>query len=251
MPEYNDPLFDFTGKVVLITGGSRGLGYEMAKAFAARGADLIITSRKAGNCEAVAAEIRGMGQKALAYACHVGHWDELDGLVDAAYDTFGKVDILINNAGMSPVTATSADVSEALFDKVIGVNFKGAFRLSSLIGHRMAAGAGGNIINISSSAAIRPLPQAIPYAGAKAALRVMGEAFAAEFAGKVRVNTISAGPFLTDISKAWPQEMRESMHSAVGRPGNPDEIVTAALFLASAHSSFVSAAMLRVDGGIY
>ena len=123
-----DQLLDFSGKVALVTGGSRGLGRAMALALAARGADIIVTSRKADACEEVAAEVTAMGrQKTLAYGCHVGHWDEIDGLLDAAYDRFSKVDILINNAGMSPLYDKLSNVSEELFDKVIGVNLKGPF----------------------------------------------------------------------------------------------------------------------------
>jgi NAD(P)-dependent dehydrogenase (short-subunit alcohol dehydrogenase family) len=247
-----DPLFDFTDKVVMVTGGSRGLGYQMVRAFAERGADVVITSRKKESCDSVAREVRALGRRALAYGCHVGHWQELDGLVEAAYSEFGQIDVLINNAGMSPVTPTSADVTEELFDKIIGVNFKGPFRLASLVGHRMAAADGGSIINVSSSGALRPIPTAIPYCGAKAALNAMTEAFAAEFgAAGVRVNTLSAGPFLTDISKAWSEKSRTSSPAALGRPGKPDEVVTTALFLASPHSSFVTSCLARVDGGLY
>ena len=247
-----DPLFDFTDKVVLVTGGSRGLGYQMVKAFAERGADVIITSRKVEDCEKAAEEVRALGRRALAYGCHVGHWEEIDGLVEAAYKEFGKIDVLINNAGMSPVTPTSADVSEDLFDKVIGVNFKGPFHLSALVGHRMAEAGGGCVINVSSSGAIRPTPMAIPYCGAKAALNAMTEGFAAEL-GKmnVRFNVLSAGPFLTDIAKAWREEDREKANNALGRPGNPEEVVTAALFLASPHSSYVASCLARVDGGLF
>ena len=121
-----DPLFDLTGKVALITGGSRGLGLEMVRAFAAHGADVIIASRKLDACEAAAAEVRALGRRALAVAAHVGRWDEIDRLIDAAYEEFGRVDILVNNAGMGP-RMPSHEVSEELFDKVIGLNFKGPF----------------------------------------------------------------------------------------------------------------------------
>jgi len=245
-----DPLFDFSGKVVLVTGGSRGLGYQMVKAFAERGADVVVASRKQSGCDTVAAEVRALGRRALAHACHVGHWPEIDGLVDAAYAEFGKIDVLINNAGMSPVTPTSADVTEELFDKIVGVNFKGPFRLCALVGNRMAAGEGGCIINVSSSGAIRPTPTAIPYCGAKAALNALAEAFGAEWRPNVRVNTLSAGPFLTDISAAWPEAARRTTRSVAGRPGHPEEVVTAALFLASPHSTYVTSALVRVDGGL-
>jgi len=245
-----DELFDLSGKVALITGGSRGLGLEMAKAFAKAGADIVIASRKAEACEAAAEEIRALGRRALGVGCHVGDWDALKDLSDQAYDTFGKVDILVNNAGMSPLTPSSEETPEALFDKVIAVNFKGPFRLTAVVGPRMVAGEGGSIINISSSGAIRPMPAFLPYAGAKAALNTITEGFAKEYAPKVRVNGIMAGPFLTDISKAWTPEAREKAHNALGRPGRPDEIVTAAMYLASPRSSFTTGSVIRCDGGV-
>jgi NAD(P)-dependent dehydrogenase (short-subunit alcohol dehydrogenase family) len=245
-----DKLFDFTGKVALVTGGSRGLGYEMVKALAERGADVVIASRKAENCEAVAKEVEKMGRKALAVGAHVGQWDGLGKLTEAAYGKFGKVDILINNAGMSPLAPSSLETSEELFDKVIDVNFKGPFRLMALIGSRMAKGNGGAIINISSSGARRPNPAFGPYAGAKSALQVITKSFAMEYAPKVRVNAIAAGPFLTDIAKAWTEEARRKANSALGRPGRPEEIVTAALFLASDASSFTTGTVVEVDGGV-
>lgn len=150
----------------------------------------------------------------------MGHWDDLGRLADTAYEEFGKVDILVNNAGMSPLAPSSAETSEELFDKVIGVNFKGPFRLASLIGQRMAEGDGGSVINVSSSGALFPQPRFGPYAGAKAALNALTAVFALEYGPKVRVNTISAGPFLTDISKAWPEEKRRTTRSAAaGRGG--------------------------------
>jgi NAD(P)-dependent dehydrogenase (short-subunit alcohol dehydrogenase family) len=243
--------FDLTGKVALVTGGSRGLGREMVLAFARAGADAVITSRKLDNCRAVAAEVEALGGKALPYACHVGHWDEIGPLVDAAYEAFGKVDILVNNAGMSPLAPSSADTSEELFDKVVGVNFKGPFRLGALVGARMAAGDGGSIINVSSTGALMPQPRFGPYAGAKAALNALTQVLALEYGPSVRVNTLSAGPFLTDIAKAWPEENRRATRSAIGRPGRPEEIITTALYLASPASSYTTGALLRVDGGLY
>jgi NAD(P)-dependent dehydrogenase (short-subunit alcohol dehydrogenase family) len=243
--------FSLEDKVALVTGGSRGLGREMVLAFAAAGADVVVTSRKAEACADVAREVEALGRKALPISCHVGKWDEIDALVDKAYEAFGKVDILVNNAGMSPVAPSSAETSEELFDKVIAVNFKGPFHLTSLVGERMAAGDGGSIINVSSSGALFPQPRFGPYAGAKAALNVLSGVFAREYGPKVRVNTISAGPFLTDISKHWAEEKRHTTRSAVGRPGNPEEIITTALYLASPASSYTTSSLIRVDGGLY
>lgn len=244
-----DP-FGLTGKVALITGGSRGLGLQMALAFAAKGADVVIASRKAEACEAAAEQVRALGRRALGVGCHVGEWDALEPLVETAYGQMGQVDILVNNAGMSPLAPSPQETSEALFDKVIDVNFKGPFRLTALVGARMAAGDGGSIINISSVGAIRPEPAFIPYAGAKAALNAMTEGFAKAYGPKVRVNGIMAGPFLTDIAKAWSPEARERAHNALGRPGRPEEIVTAALYLASPRSSFTTGSVIRCDGGV-
>ena len=241
-------LFDLSGKIALVTGGSRGLGYEMVRAFAKAGADVVIASRKLDACEGVAAEVRALGRRALAVAAHAGRWDEIDRLIATAYAEFGRIDILVNNAGMSPAVP-SHEVTEQLFDSVMNLNFKGPFRLASQIGHRMAQGGGGVIINISSTGALIPLPAVVPYSGAKAALNAMTVSLAHEYGPKVRVNSISAGPFLTDISKAWTEEAREHSNNALGRPGRPEEIVTAALFLASPMSSFTTGGVVRVDGG--
>lgn len=247
-----DELLDFTGQVALITGGSRGLGKEMALALAARGADVIVASRKLDACEEVAKQIEDMGRQALPYACHVGHWQELEGLVDAAYDKFGRVDILINNAGLSPLYPSLAEVSEDLFDKVVGLNLKGPFRLMALVGSRMAESDGGSIINISSTASVNPSPTSEPYGAAKSGLNALTRSFAFEYGPKVRVNCIIAGPFLTDISKAWDMEAfeeRAQNNIALGRGGQPNEIVGAALYLASPTSGFTTGTMIRVDGG--
>ncbi|HCF25090.1 MULTISPECIES: SDR family oxidoreductase [unclassified Novosphingobium] len=243
-----DPLFDFTGKVVLVTGGSRGLGYRMVKAFAERGTDVVIASRKLENCEKVADEVRAMGRRALAVGMHAGRWADCDALVEQVYGEFGRIDVLVNNAGMSPA-CPSHEMSEALFDSVLNLNFKGPFRLASQIGHRMAEGGGGAIINISSIASTRSSPGVVPYSGAKAALNAMTVSLAREYAPKVRVNAIVAGPFLTDIAEAWEPEKREKQPVALGRPGLPEEIVTAALMLASPASSYTTGVLLPVDGG--
>jgi len=245
-----DPYFDLTGKVALVTGGSRGLGRQMVLAFAERGAEVIVASRKLENCEKVAAEARELGHRALPFAVHAGRWDAIDELIEAAYIEFGHVDILVNNAGMSPAMP-SHEVTEELFDSVVGLNFKGPFRLASQVAKRMYDGDGGVIINVSSTGALMPLPGVIPYGCAKAALNAMTRSLAAEYGPKVRVNTLSPGPFLTDISKAWPAGQREKTDNALGRPGNPEEIVTAALFLASPASSYTSGAIVRVDGGLH
>jgi NAD(P)-dependent dehydrogenase (short-subunit alcohol dehydrogenase family) len=244
-----DPYFDLTGKIALVTGGSRGLGYQMVRAFAERGADVIVASRKLENCEAVAAEVRDLGRRALAVQVHAAKWDSIDRLIETAYAEMGRIDLLVNNAGMSPAMP-SHEVTEALFDSVVGLNFKGPFRLASQVAKRMYDGDGGVIINVTSSGSLQPLPGVVPYGSAKAALNAMTRSLAAEYGPRVRVNTLSPGPFLTDISKAWTPEARESNNSAIGRPGHPEEIIPAALLLASPAATFTTGAIVRVDGGL-
>jgi NAD(P)-dependent dehydrogenase (short-subunit alcohol dehydrogenase family) len=243
-----DPLFDFTGKVALVTGGSRGLGYQMVKAFAERGADVVIASRKLENCEKVAEEVRALGRRALAVSAHVGKWPECDRLIEEAYAAFGRVDILVNNAGMSP-RMPSHEVTEQLFDSVVNLNFKGPFRLASQIGKRMFDGDGGCIINVTSSGSLMPLPQVVPYGSSKAALNAMSRSLAWEYAPKVRVNTLSPGAFRTDIVEAWPDKGQGPIPIPRGHAAEPEDIVTAALFLASPASVNVTASLVRCDGG--
>ncbi len=246
--------FALTGKTALITGGSRGLGRAMALGFAAAGADVAIASRKADACDKAAAEVRQLGRAASAHACHVGRWEEIDRLVDAVYQRFGQIDILVNNAGLSPIAPSSLETPEELYDKVFAVNLKGPFRLSALVGTRMAAAGGGSIINVSSTGSIRPTPDIAPYAAAKAGLNTLTVAMAHEFGPTVRVNCIMAGPFHTDISKAWSRSEGFTAHAkrafALGRAGEPDEIVGTAIYLASDASSFTSGTVIRVDGGL-
>lgn len=244
--------FDLTGKVAVVTGGSRGLGRAMVRAFAAAGADVMIVSRKLDACEALAREVEAEhGVRAFAYACHVGRWDQLDALVDAAWAHFGTVDVWVNNAGMSPVYDDLVGVSERLFDAVVNINFKGPFRLCALVGDRMARGAGGSVINVSSTGSIRVEPSIVPYGGAKAALNAITSGFAAAYGPKVRFNVLMAGPFLTDATAGWAEEVHDAMQRhALRRIGDAEEVVGAALYLASDASSYTTGAVLRVDGGI-
>ena len=135
-------MFDLSGRVTLVTGGTRGLGLAIASGYAAAGADVIVVSRKLEACEAVAAALRARGARAKGFACHVGHWHELEPLLDAVYREFGRIDVLVNNAGMSPLYERLSAVTEEHWDKVIGVNLKGPFRLCALVGERMAGSRG-------------------------------------------------------------------------------------------------------------
>ena len=135
--------FDLTGRVAVVTGGTRGLGRAIAGAFSQAGACVVLVSRKAEACEKAAAELRADGGNAVGRPCHVGHWDELTTLADGIHGQFGRIDVLVNNAGVSPVYGRLSDVSEELWDKVIAVNLKGPFRLSALVGERMAPATAG------------------------------------------------------------------------------------------------------------
>ena len=224
----------------------------MALGLAQAGADVVVASRKLDACEAAAQEIReSTGRDVLPVACHVGRWDDLQSLADAAYDHFGRVDVLVNNAGMSPLYDGVASITEALWDKVLDVNLKGPFRLSALMGERMRRDGGGSIVNVSSVAAAQPGPDEVPYAAAKAGVNAITVALAHAFGPTVRVNCLVPGTFLTDISKAWDMEAFEqrSQRFAARRGGEPQEVVGALLYLASDASSYTTGALLPVDGG--
>ena len=244
-------LFDLSGRVALVTGATRGLGLAIASAYASAGAQVIVVSRRLPACEQVAAAIRARGARAQALACHVGHWDELEHLVETVYREFGRIDVLVNNAGMSPLYERLSGVSEELWDKVIAVNLKGPFRLCALVGERMAAGDGGSIINVSSTGSVRPTGDIVPYAAAKAGVNAMTIGLADAFGPEVRVNAIMPGPFLTSIAENWDMDVLAERTDTfpLRRAGEAREIVGAALYLATEASSFTTGTILTVDGG--
>uniref|UniRef100_A0A6A7FZU1 Short-chain dehydrogenase n=1 Tax=Hirondellea gigas TaxID=1518452 RepID=A0A6A7FZU1_9CRUS len=247
-------MFSLDGRVAVITGGSRGLGREMSFAFARAGAHVVVTSRKIDTCEAVAKEIQAEcpGIRAVPFACHVGKWDKCNALVDFVYSEFGRCDILVNNAGGSPLYPSLSDISEEYFDKIMALNLKGPFRLMAAFGAKMCAQSGGSIINISSTETVNPNSRATIYGAAKIGLNYLTEAFSSAYGPKVRVNCIMCGPFLTDISKAWPMKEMEiewKRSSSLMRAGKPNEVVGAALYFASDASSFCTGSILRLDGG--
>jgi NAD(P)-dependent dehydrogenase (short-subunit alcohol dehydrogenase family) len=172
-------LLDLSGKVAVVTGGSRGIGRAVAEGFARAGADVVIASRKLENCETAAKEIaEATGRRALPVGCHVGRWEEAEELLGAVYGEFGRCDVLVNNAGMSPVYKDLPSVTEDLYDKVQAVNARGPFRLSALFGSRMADGDGGAIINVTTAGTLRPDTADLPYAMAKAGLNALTLALA-------------------------------------------------------------------------
>lgn len=239
------------GKIALITGGSRGLGRAIVLAFADAGATVVVASRKRDLGEDVVRAVEERGGCAAYHAVDVSKWNQLDGLVDATLDRFGRIDVLVNNVGKSPRYDRLTDVDEAYFDAVCAVNLKGPFRLAVLVAEAMAAGDGGSILNVSSSASARPEPLALPYAAAKSGLETMTKGLATAYAPTVRVNAIVPGPFRTDVSRAWnPERMADlAGHTLLRRIGEPEEIIGAALYFASDWSSYTTGALLAVDGG--
>lgn len=248
-------LFEVKGKVVMITGGSRGLGKAMALEFARRGAQLAIASRKLEECEKVAREIQALGAEVLPLACHVGNWDGLESVVNRVVDHFGRIDVLINNAGMSPMAPSLLETSETLFDKIIGVNLKGPTRLTALAATKMALTGGGSIINISSVASQKPSPLTTVYSAAKAGLNTLTVASAQEYASVgVRVNCIVCGSFDTDALAGMLADEATKKHVvepvALSRVGRPEEVVGAAIYFASDASSYTTGTCLTIDGGV-
>jgi NAD(P)-dependent dehydrogenase (short-subunit alcohol dehydrogenase family) len=249
-----DELLDLSGKVAVVTGGSRGIGRVVAEALAGAGADVVVASRKLGNCETAAREIaEATGRRALPVECHVGRWEECDRLVDTVYDELGRCDVLVNNAGMSPAYDGLSSVSEELYDKVHATNARGPFRLSVLAGERMAEADGGSIINISSIGSQRPNTIDLPYGMAKAALNAMTIGLAGAWAPKVRVNLVLPSACETDMNKGWPAETkaRVAASNPMQRLARPEDVASACVFLASDAASYVNGAQLAVDGGLY
>ena len=240
------------GRVALVTGGSRGLGRVAARALAGAGAEVVIVGRRADTLAATGREIEAeTGRRVVPRVCHVGRWEEIEHLVDFAYAELGRVDVLVNNAGISPTYDDLTGVTEELWRKTIDVNLSGPFRLSALVGARMAAGEGGAIVNVSSVAAEHPTADNLPYAAAKAGLNALTLGFAHAFGPGVRVNAIVAGNFSTEMFAALPADLAgaEAAGAALRRPGVPDELAGTVLYLAGEASSYTTGTLVHVDGG--
>ncbi|KUH67693.1 short-chain dehydrogenase [Mycolicibacterium novocastrense] len=243
-----------SGKVAVITGGSTGIGRAVAEGFANAGADVVIASRKLDNCRLAAKEIEAStGRRALPVACHVGRWDDAESLFESVYDAFGRCDVLVNNAGMSPVYDNLSTVTQELYDKVQAVNARGPFRLSALFGARMAETHGGSIINVTSAGTLRPDTADLPYAMAKAGLNALTLALAGAWAPKVRANLVMPGAFDTDMSRAWGPEGQAAAAAInpMKRIGVPQDLVGLCVFLASDAAGYINGAQVLVDGGLF
>ncbi len=249
--------FRVDGKVAVVTGATRGLGRAIAQGLSAAGATVVVSSRKQDSCDQVADDIAAAtGARTVGLACHVGRWDEVPGFVDRVYAEVGRVDVLVNNAGISPTPVTLVDLELPLLDKLLEVNFKGPLRLASLLAPRMRDDGGGSIINISSLAAYRGSPNNAPYSTSKAALNNLTQVMASEWAAwGIRVNAIAPGPFLTELLAGGdamnPGMIARTAESTLQkRVADPDEIVGAVIYLASDASSYVTGEDHRVGGGL-
>ena len=243
---------ELVGKVAVVTGGSRGIGRAVAEGMATAGADVVVASRKIDACRVAAEEIgAATGRTVLPVACHVGVWQDCGALVDEVYARFGRCDVLVNNAGMSPLYPDLASVTEELYDKTHAVNARGPFRLATLFGTRMAAGEGGSIINVSTTGSLRPDAIDLPYAMAKAGLNALTLGLAGAWPGKVRANVVLPGAYDTDITKAWPPGTKErvAQTNPVGRIGMPRDLVGICVLLAGEAGSYINGAQIIVDGG--
>lgn len=245
--------FSLEGKVALVTGGSRGIGRLTALAFAQAGADIAVASRKLPDLEKVAEEIRALGRRAIAVAAHVGRMEDIHNLVARVVAEFGKIDILVNDAGTNVTMAPAIEVDERAWDVTMATNVKGAFFLSQAVARVMKEHGGGCIINVASAAGIRP--HIIPvYSITKAALIMATKVMAVEWAQYgIRVNAVAPGLTRTRFSEAlWNNEknLQFLMNKvAMRRFAEPEEIMGAMIYLASGAASFVTGAVLSIDGG--
>ena len=245
--------FSLSGKVALVTGGSRGIGKAIAVGLAKFGADVAVTSRKLPDLEEVAAEIKGLGRRSMAVATHVGRMDEIKNLVPKVKGELGRIDILVNNAGTNPTMDPAINIEERAWDSIMNLNLKGLFFLSQAVARLMQEQGGGKIINVASVAGITPdiLPvYSISKAGVIMATKVMAQQWAQY---NIRVNAIAPGLVKTRFSEAlWsnPDIAQAVMtRTPLQRIAEPDEMVGAVIFLASDASSYVTGHVLVVDGG--
>ncbi|MDV7240544.1 MULTISPECIES: glucose 1-dehydrogenase [Rhodococcus] len=247
-------MFDLSGRVAVVTGGSRGIGHSIAMALSRAGASVVVASRKIDACERAASAIQTeTGNRTSAIACHVGRWDDCQNLLDSVTSEYGRCDILVNNAGMSPRYESLVSVTEEYYDKVAAVNLKGPFRLGALFGDSMTRTGRGSIINVSTIGSLRPGADELVYACAKAGLNALTVGLAEAYGPHVRTNAILPGGVATDIAANWPPGMLEEAITGtpLARIGVPDDFVGAATWLASDASSFVTGALIRIDGGRY
>ena len=244
--------FRLTDKVVVVTGAGRGIGEGIARCFAEVGADVVCAARTPEQIDAVAEAVRGAGRRALAVPCDVTDRAQLEELVARTHKEFGRIDVLVNNAGGAPFQP-ALRTSEDVFEQALRFNLTSAFLLTRLVVPRMLEGDGGSIVNISSGLARLVERGFVAYGTAKAGLSHMTRLLACELAPRVRVNALAVGavetsalaPFVADA------EMRRKMEerTPLGRIGTTEDVALAALYLASPAGSWVTGKVFEVDGG--
>ncbi|TJY59746.1 SDR family oxidoreductase [Sinimarinibacterium sp. CAU 1509] len=247
-------LFDLSGKIALVTGASRGIGESIAKTLAAAGASVIVSSRKIDGCERVAAEIRAAGGKAEAFACHIGEMEQIDTVFAHIEQTYGRLDILVNNAAANPYFGPIADTDLGAFQKTLDVNIRGYFFMSARGVKLMLKNGGGAIVNTASVNGVIPGPYQGIYSITKAAVISMTQAFAKEHAKDgIRVNALLPGITDTKFASALvhnPQMMKlMGSHVPMDRVAHPNEMAGAVLYLVSPAASYTTGVSLNVDGG--
>jgi NAD(P)-dependent dehydrogenase (short-subunit alcohol dehydrogenase family) len=246
--------FDLSGKVAIVTGGGRGLGRAISLGLARAGADVALCGRRIESCEDAAKEIRTLGRRALPLACHMGHNDEIEAVVERTLADFGRIDIVINNAATSPAARPLIAGTPELFDKVYAINVRGPLHLACLSAAWMADHGGGAVVNVISVGALRPGPTIGLYCSSKSALQALTRVMAQEWAPLgVRVNALAPGPVATDMVRAvegteFHRQMIEA--TAMKRIASPEEIVGSVLYLVSDASSYTSGSTIVVDGGM-
>ena len=250
----NNPLFDLTGKVALITGSTKGIGRSIAEEMARCGAKVVISSRKAEACEQVAGELKAQGFEAIAVPCHVGRKEDLQHLVDTTLKTWGRIDVLVCNAATNPVYGTTLEISDDAWDKIMQTNVKGTFWLANMVLPQMAERGEGSVILLSSIAGLRGNAVIGTYGVSKAAEAALARNLAVEWGPRgIRVNSIAPGLIRTDFAQALlddPERVRVAeQKTPLRRIGDPVDIAGVAVFLASPASAYVTGQLIVADGG--